>query len=119
MRQKLEARLIQLSVGINQLIKTLDQGLLSETLSAQIIRSSTSAALNYGEAQGAESKKDFIHKSSIVLKELRETHISLKIINNSKISQDQKILAQLLDECNQLIAIFHKTVRTAKSNNSF
>ncbi len=115
MRQKIEERLINLSVGVHQLIKSLDNGILSQNLSSQVIRSSTSAALNYGEAQGAESKKDFIHKSSIVLKELRETHISLKIINSSKISQDQSSLAHLLDECNQLIAIFHKTVTTAKS----
>ncbi len=115
MRQKIEERLINLSVEVHQLIKALDNGILSQNLSSQIIRSSTSAALNYGEAQGAESKKDFIHKSSIVLKELRETHISLKIINNSKISQDQSSLVYLLDECNQLIAIFHKTVTTAKS----
>ena len=115
MRQKIETRLIELTVGINQLIKTLDNSLLSQNISAQIIRSSTSAALNYGEAQGAESKKDFIHKSSIVLKELRETHISLKIINDSQISKDPSGLSHLLDECNQLIAIFHKTVTTAKS----
>ncbi|MBE9484252.1 MAG: four helix bundle protein, partial [Bacteroidetes bacterium] len=81
----------------------------------QIIRSSSSAALNYGEAQGAESKKDFIHKSSIVLKELRETHISLKLIKDSKISSEQSGLTRLIDECNQLVAIFHKTVTTAKS----
>jgi four helix bundle protein len=118
MRQKLESRLVQLSVGINQLTKTLDQGILSQNLSDQIIRSSTSAALNYGEAQGAESKKDFIHKSSIVLKELRESHISLQIIRDSMVSSDKVSLTHLLDECNQLIAIFHQTVRTAKKKNA-
>ena len=115
MRQKIEIRLIALTVEINRLIKTLDNSLLSQNISAQIIRSATSAALNYGEAQGAESKKDFIHKSSIVLKELRETHISLKLINECSISNDPSILVHLLDECNQLISIFHKTVITAKS----
>ena len=115
MRQQIENRLIHLAVGINQFTKTLDNSLLSQNIAAQIIRSSSSAALNYGEAQGAESKKDFIHKSSIVLKELRETHISLKLIKESKISLEELELTPLMDECNQLIAIFHKTVTTAKS----
>jgi len=96
MRQIIENRLIELTVRINQLIKTLDNSLLSQNVSAQIIRSSTSAALNYGEAQGAESKKDLIHKSSIVLKELRETHISLKIINDSQISNDSSGLSHFI-----------------------
>ncbi len=116
MREQIETRLVHFCVKINQLIKTLDQGLLSQNISAQIIRSSTSAALNYGEAQGAESRKDFTHKSGIVLKELRETHVSLKIINESDISNNSEILPFLLDECNQLISIFYKTVRTAQSN---
>ena len=115
MRQQIENRLIHLTVGINQLTKTLDNSLLSQNIAAQIIRSSSGAALNYGEAQGAESKKDFIHKSSIVLKELRETHISLKLIKESKISLEELELTRLIDECNQLVAIFHKTVTTAKS----
>ena len=116
MRKELEERLIKISVGVNTLIKTLDKSLLAQNLSSQITRSASSCALNYGEVQGAESKKDFIHKSSIVLKELRETHISLRIINDSEISEDKATLSYLLDECNQLIAIFHKTVTTAKHN---
>jgi len=115
MRQQLENRLIQLHVSINKLTKTFDQSLLSQHISSQIIRSSMSAALNYGEAQGAESRKDFIHKSSIVLKELRETHICLKIIYDSDITQDKTNLESHLDESNQLVAIFHKTVTTSKS----
>lgn len=49
-------------------------------LAGQLVRSCTSPALNYGETQGAESKKDFIHKMSVVLKELRESLNCLKII---------------------------------------
>ena len=115
MRRQLENRLIQLSVGINKLTKTFDNSILAQSISSQIIRSSLSSALNYGEAQGAESRKDFIHKSSIVLKELRETHICLKITKDSALTSEYKMLDFLLDECNQLIAIFHKTVTTAKS----
>jgi four helix bundle protein len=115
MRKEIESRLINLSVGINKLVITLNKSLLSQNLSEQVIRSSNSAALNYGEAQGAESKKDFIHKTSVVLKELRETGISLRILSESGIVENRIDMTKLLDECNQLTAIFHKTVMTAKS----
>lgn len=115
MRHIIEKRLIDLTIGINSLVKNLDNSLLSQNLASQIVRSSSSAALNYGEAQGAESKKDFIHKCSLVLKELRETHINLKLIKNSQSITRNNNLNHLLDECDQLIAIFHKTVRTAKA----
>jgi len=115
MRKEIEERLIKLSVGINKLILSLNKSILSQNLSEQVIRSSTSAALNYGEAQSAESKKDFIHKNSIVLKELRETGISLKIFSESGMVEDKPDIARLIDECNQLTAIFQQTVSTARS----
>ena len=89
---------------------------MSEHLTKQIIRSSTSAVLNYGEAQGAESKGDFIHKVSIILKELRETQISLKLLSDSVKDNAKSDMIFCGDECAQLVAIFHKTVITAKSN---
>ena len=79
-----------------------------------MIRSSTSSALNYGEARDAESKKDFIHKMKIALKELRESFINLKIIDGIKISKNREELVFLIDETNQLISIFVKSVQTAK-----
>jgi four helix bundle protein len=83
-------------------------------MTKQIIRSSTSAALNYGEAQGAESKRDFIHKSSVVIKELRETKISLHIVRGLIRSGKEHNFVKCLDECDQLVAIFYKTIITAK-----
>ena len=115
MRKELESRLISLSVEIEKICRGLIKGYMSEHLSKQIIRSSTSAALNYGEAQAAESKNDFIHKISIVLKELRETQISLSLLSGS-INENQKQQMQTCQkECDELVAIFHKTVMTAKS----
>ena len=116
MRRELENRLIELSVRIIKLCKKMSYGIISQNVISQIIRSSTSAALNYGEAQGAESRRDFIHKTSIVLKELRETHINLKIISQSGLVVDNEFVEQLIDECNQLVSIFHKIIITAKSN---
>ncbi len=85
MRIEIEKRLIGFSVSIINLCSNLNHEFVAQHLSKQIIRSSTSSALNYGEVQGAESRKDFTHKASIVLKELRETHINLKIIKKAQL----------------------------------
>ena len=116
MRKELEDRFVSLAQKINQLCKKLDSSFMSDHLTKQIIRSSTSAALNYGEAQGAESKADFTHKVSIILKELRETQISLKILSDSVQEDAADDMNFCEDECAQMVAIFHKTVITAKSN---
>ena len=115
MRIELENRLVELSLNINEICKYLDKSYLAHHITTQVIRSSTSAALNYGEAQAAESKKDFIHKVSVVLKELRETKVSLKLLRNSIKSDMRLVLNNCQKECDQLIAIFHKTVISAKA----
>ena len=116
MKKELEKRLIDLAVMINTTCKTLDKSYLSYHLTTQILRSSSSAALNYGEAQVAESRKDFIHKISIVLKELKETSINLKLLNKTVKNHTKLNIVQCENECNQLVAIFHKTVITARKN---
>jgi four helix bundle protein len=115
MRKELEERLVELSLEINRLCDGLKKGFMAENIAKQIIRSSSSAALNYGEAQAAESRNDFIHKVSIVLKELRETQISLKLLAGSINENQGEQFAACQSECQQLVAIFHKTVLTAKS----
>jgi len=114
MRKELENRLVELSLAISRVCKSLDKSFLSQHITTQIIRSSTSAALNYGEAQAAESRNDFIHKTSIVLKELRETKVSLKLFVDSIKKEEIQKLIVCQNECDQLVAIFHKTVMSAK-----
>jgi four helix bundle protein len=116
MREELENRLIDFTVAINGMVYGLKAGLLSQTIGLQIIRSATSATLNFGEAQGAESRRDFIHKMSVVLKELRETEINLKIILRSNQSENEIILITIIEECKQLVAIFQKSLNTARKN---
>ena|SRR4030042_3289398 len=115
-KSELEERLIDFAVDIIKLAATLPKTFAGKHLSEQIIRSGTSSALNYGEAQSAESRKDFIHKIKIILKELRETLISLKIILKSKLLFDQKFLLGMINENNELISIFVKSVETATYN---
>jgi four helix bundle protein len=82
----------------------------------QMLKSGTSPAANYGEAQGAESRNDFIHKLKIALKELRETEVWLKISFRSELIQPAEKLKPLLDETDELIAILVKCIKTAKKN---
>jgi four helix bundle protein len=83
-------------------------------IAGQIIRSGTSPAPNYGEAQSAESRSDFIHKMKISLKELRETRIWLLMLVRAKLVKSISTLESLIDENNQLISIFVTSIRTAK-----
>jgi four helix bundle protein len=85
-------------------------------LAGQLIRSGTSPSLNYGEAQGGESRKDFIHKIKIALKELRESYVCLKIIHRTKIYKSEDKITEALKENNELISIFVRSVATAQKN---
>ena len=85
-------------------------------ISGQLIRSGTSPAPNYGEAQSAESRADFVHKMRLALKELRETRIWLLIIVRSDLIKPESKLDDLLNESNQLISICVKSIGTAKKN---
>jgi four helix bundle protein len=84
-------------------------------LSNQLTRSATSAALNYGEAQGAETTKDFVHKIGVVIKELRESRVNFKIIRESDLCFDNADLERILKENDELIAILYSTLKTARS----
>ncbi len=76
----LEDRLVDFAVRIINVVEALPSSKAGNHVAGQLIRSGTAPAPNYGEAQSAESRKDFIHKMKIALKELRETLIWLKII---------------------------------------
>ena len=76
------------------------------------MRSGTAPALNYGEAQAAESKADFVHEMKICLKDLRETTNSLKIIFRRNWFPKEK-LNPIMNENNELIAIFMASRKTA------
>ena len=110
----LEERLIDFAVMVLQVTDKLYGSFPSKHLGEQLCRSATSPALNYGEAQGAESTKDFIHKMRICLKELRETQICLKIIERKSMMEDQ-LLQDSSVEVSELVAIFTKSIQTAKT----
>lgn len=81
----LEDRLVDFAVYIIRITDNLLSTKAGIHIGGQIVRSGTSPALQYGEAQSAESRNDFIHKLKILLKELRETRVALKIIKEAKL----------------------------------
>ncbi|MCU0415249.1 MAG: four helix bundle protein [Ignavibacteriaceae bacterium] len=115
-KKDLEERLINFAVLVIEIANDLPITKVGNHLSGQLVRSGTSSALNYGEAQSGESRKDFIHKIKIVLKELRETLICLKIIDRTNILSSKEKLYVALKENDELISIFVKSVETASRN---
>jgi four helix bundle protein len=115
-RNDLEDRLIAFAIRAVRLAEQLPKSVIGIRLNDQLTRASSSAPLNYGEAQSAESRKDFVHKSKVVLKELRESNVALKMIDGLKLAKDVHELTALLKEANELIAIFVTSVQTARRN---
>ena len=113
---ELEERLINFAVLIIEIVNEMPNTKAGNHLSGQLVRSGTSPALNYGEAQSGESRKDFIHKIKVVLKELRETFVCLKIIYRTKLYQLENKIQTALIENDELISIFVKSVETAQKN---
>ncbi len=92
----------------------LKKNFATEHLTKQLIRSVTSAALNYGEAQSAESKKDFMHKMKVVLKELRESQVNLQILKEADLINPKEQFTSIENECKELVAIFTASINTTK-----
>ena len=109
----LEDRLIDFSVRIIRLTEALPNTKAGTHVAGQLLRSGTSPAPNYGEAQSAESAADFIHKLKIALKELRESLIWLRIISRANLIKSATMLTPLMRENDELIAILFASVKTA------
>ncbi len=78
----LEDRLLDYGANIVHFSESLTNTRAGNHIGGQLLRSGTSPLLNHGEAQSAESPKDFVHKMSICLKELRESHRCLRLIRH-------------------------------------
>lgn len=110
----LEERLIDFAVRIIRMIEDLPNTRVGNHIAGQLLRCGTSPAPNYGEAQGAESRADFIHKMRVCLKELRETRVWLLMIVRATLIKSSSKLDPLIQETNELISIFVTSIRTAK-----
>ena len=112
--QILEDRLVDFAVRIIDITEAIPATKAGNHIAGQLVRSGTSPAPNYGEAQSAESRKDFIHKMKIGLKELRESLIWLKIIAR-KGYVESRLVDEARAECDELISIFVSSVKTAEA----
>jgi four helix bundle protein len=113
--EDLEDRLLVFAARIGKVVDALPDTRLGRHIAGQLVRSGTSPAPNYSEACAAESKRDFIHKLGIALKELRESRTWIKLILKSELLPESR-MSELLDEANQLCNIIGKSVVTAKTN---
>lgn len=112
-QQELENRLIDFAAIVIATVDLLPVNLAGKHLAGQIVRLGTSPALNYGEARAAESRKDFVHKNKVILKELRETLVCYKIIERANLlPNDKDFLLSSLKESDELVSIFVKTLKT-------
>jgi len=115
-RFNLDERLIEFASAIIDIAESLPKTIAGNHIAGQLTRSGIAPCLQYGEAQGAESRNDFIHKMKVSLKELRETYNCLRLIKRKTWHKEGQ-LDLWIDENNQLISIFVKSIETAQKNN--
>jgi four helix bundle protein len=112
----LQERLIDFAVLMLEIVGLLPNTKVGNHIAGQLVKSGTSPAPNYGEAQSAESRNNFIHKMKICLKELRETEVWLKIVKRTSLIKPVDIVKWGLAECYELILIFGSSINTAEAN---
>lgn len=115
-RFDLEERLLAYAAQIIRLVEMLPNTRAGNHIAGQLIRSGTSPLANHGEAEGAESRNDFIHKLGICHKELRESCRWLRLIERVPLLQKQDLLNELLRETDELLRIFVASIRTARAH---
>ena len=111
----LEDRLLEFAASIVRLVEILPNTKAGNHIAGQLLRCGTSPLSNHGEVEAAESRKDFLHKLRICLKELRETKRWLRLVGRLNLT-DVSDSAVCLNETEELIRIFVASVRTAESN---
>ena len=107
---------IQFAIKIIPVYKRMSSVDKELIISKQLIRSATSIGANSAEAISAVSRKDFILRMSIALKEARETYYWLTLVSAGDYYSKEKLM-QLLFDCNELISILSKIISTTKRNN--
>lgn len=112
----LEERLLEYSVRIIRVVEAMPSSRTGRHISDQLLRSGTSPYGHHGEAEGAESRDDFVHKLKVCYKELRESRRWLRLVHRVPLVKAPASLHDLLDESDQLIRIFAASLRTAERN---
>lgn len=115
-RHEISDRTFDFAVEIVTLCSQLEkESVVAKVLLTQLVRSATSVGANMEEAQAPQSKRDFIHKASISLKEARETLYWLKILKNTDLMRVENI-DSLINEADEIVSILTIMIRNAKRN---
>ena len=112
----LEDRLLEFSVRIIRVTESMKRSRAANHIADQLLRSGTSPYGNHGEAEGAESRDDFIHKLKVCYKELRESRRWLRLVQKATLIAKPKLLESLITEADELVRIFASSIRTAQRN---
>jgi len=112
----LEDRFVDYTCRMIDVVEALPNTRAGNYIAGQLVRSCHSPTFNYWEAQGAESRNDFIHKMGVILKELKECRTALKIIIKKQMIKPVAKLAPIFKETEELIAIVAKSISTAQKN---
>jgi four helix bundle protein len=109
----LEDRLLDFAARVIRLTEKMKPTAVGRYVSDQLLRSGTSPYGHHGEAESAESRKDFVHKLRVCLKELREARRWMRLVQRSKLVSRPELLKDILTESDELIRIFVKSLQTA------
>ncbi|HEY9249042.1 MAG TPA: four helix bundle protein [Rariglobus sp.] len=109
-----EERLLEYSARVVRLTESMKRGRAANHIGDQLLRSGTSPYGNHGEAEGAESIDDFIHKLRVCYKELRESRRWMRLIQRASLVPKPALLEPLIAEAEELIRIFAASIRTAE-----
>jgi four helix bundle protein len=112
----LNDRLLDFATVVAGIVKCIPGDLVGSHVAKQLVRAGTAPAAHHSEAQSAESRRDFIHKLTMALKELRETRTWLRFV--ARLHLVERPVDMVLDECEQLIAILAVSVRSASKRNT-
>jgi four helix bundle protein len=112
----LEERLLDFAVRVIRVTESMKRSRAATHIADQLLRSGTSPYGHHGEAEGAESRDDFVHKLRVCHKELREARRWLRLVQKVPLVAKPQLLSGILKESDELVRIFSASIRTAESN---
>ena len=112
----LEERLLEFSVRVIRVTESLNRSRAGTYVADQLLRSGTSPYGHHGEAEGAESRDDFVHKLRVCYKELREARRWLRLVQRTPLVAKPALLDGIIGEAEELVRIFAASIRTAETN---
>jgi four helix bundle protein len=109
-------RLLEYAVRVIRVTESMKRTRAALHIADQLLRSGTSPHGNHGEAEGAESRDDFVRKLRVCFKELRESRRWLKLIRRAELIDKPELLGSLIKEADELVRIFAQSIQTARKH---